>query len=461
MRPLMEDWTTYVLVDLFRRGRLTANPEYQRGVVWSDVQMRMFIDSVLRDYQMPLIYLRKLPIAEDGEARYEIIDGQQRINALYGFATDLPVVETKTLSKVKNVKGSFVVVKTRIPPLFDPRQKKSLFLEFLRHAECPWAGKKFSAIPETNQQDFMRYTFPVVITEGSDDETRDMFIRLQGGSALSEQEKRDSWPGDFCRKVLEIGGKLPLELSGHPFFIDLVRKKKTDRGQVRQLVAQVFMLFLLRRESGADSFSSMGADELDACYRRHSNIKDLDGEVHRFVEILGELHSLFENPKRKLKNDDVIHLVLFADMLRDDFSQKWENGVRNALETWQDRMIRARNLTKGDLANGIQPGLNLLLPAMDFIDSKGPSIEKIRERHAIFSREMLRLLGNDLQPRHPINENGDWTEGAKEAAYYLEGRRDYRNNTHKIAFIHADFQDIPGHAKGTFYENWALTRKES
>jgi uncharacterized protein with ParB-like and HNH nuclease domain len=69
------------LVDLYRAGMLKANPEYQRGVVWSLAQKKKLIDSVMRGYPLPLIYLHHIKKSVAGMQRedLEIIDGQQRI----------------------------------------------------------------------------------------------------------------------------------------------------------------------------------------------------------------------------------------------------------------------------------------------------------------------------------------------------------------------------------------------
>jgi uncharacterized protein with ParB-like and HNH nuclease domain len=66
---------------------LTANPEYQRGVVWSPSLKKKFIDSVLRGYPLPIIFLHhiKKVVANMQREDFEIIDGQQRITALYEF----------------------------------------------------------------------------------------------------------------------------------------------------------------------------------------------------------------------------------------------------------------------------------------------------------------------------------------------------------------------------------------
>ena len=80
---------------------LAVNSEYQRGAVWTVAQKKKLIDSVLREYpgqtcrvarrqeteKVPLIYLHHIKKQVAGHMRedFEVIDGQQRLNALHEF----------------------------------------------------------------------------------------------------------------------------------------------------------------------------------------------------------------------------------------------------------------------------------------------------------------------------------------------------------------------------------------
>src|SRR6266702_1141354 len=105
------------LIKLKKNGMLIANPEYQRGSVWSKDQKKRLIDSLFRQYPLPLIYLHKKRREIDGFINdgLEVIDGQQRTNALYEFS-----------------EGSF--------KLFDPVKDaaQARFPSFLLEQECQW-----------------------------------------------------------------------------------------------------------------------------------------------------------------------------------------------------------------------------------------------------------------------------------------------------------------------------------
>ena len=109
--------TVKELVDLHKEGMAKPNHEYQRGNVWKTDQQKLLIDSVLRGYKLPMIYLhdRKKIVAGRTNESYDIIDGQQRITALRRFA-----------------EGSIY--------LFEVTDPKAKFPKFIQEQPCDWGG---------------------------------------------------------------------------------------------------------------------------------------------------------------------------------------------------------------------------------------------------------------------------------------------------------------------------------
>jgi len=65
-------------------GRLVIQPEYQRSYIYADGKKDVaVIDSLLKKYPLGLLYFNKV-----GNAKYEILDGQQRITSIGRFVTD-------------------------------------------------------------------------------------------------------------------------------------------------------------------------------------------------------------------------------------------------------------------------------------------------------------------------------------------------------------------------------------
>ncbi|WP_035677772.1 DUF262 domain-containing protein [Bradyrhizobium liaoningense] len=75
---------TSKLSDLTKiRERIHLNPVWQRGPVWSRPKQALLVDSILRGYDIPMIYLRETP--PDTAFKYEVVDGQQRLRAIWEF----------------------------------------------------------------------------------------------------------------------------------------------------------------------------------------------------------------------------------------------------------------------------------------------------------------------------------------------------------------------------------------
>jgi hypothetical protein len=67
---------------IYRDGSLVVNRQYQRKLVWTVQEKAMLVDSILKQYPVPLILLAR---SSEGTHKLEIIDGMQRLNAVFGF----------------------------------------------------------------------------------------------------------------------------------------------------------------------------------------------------------------------------------------------------------------------------------------------------------------------------------------------------------------------------------------
>jgi hypothetical protein len=65
-------------------NELSMRPPFQRNPVWVDRQKSFLIDTILSGLPIPEVYMQDT-ITADGEARYIVVDGQQRIRAVLEF----------------------------------------------------------------------------------------------------------------------------------------------------------------------------------------------------------------------------------------------------------------------------------------------------------------------------------------------------------------------------------------
>ena len=363
------------LVDLRRNDLMRVNPEYQRGEVWTRPQQMKLIDSVLRGYQLPVIYLHKIRKVTAGftQDRLEIIDGQQRIQSLYLFA-----------------EGAF--------QLFDPADVRARFPRFLQDQPCPWAGRNFDSLNEDLKDQFLECQLPISYIESEDEnEIRDLFVRLQAGSSLNAQEKRDAYPGDFTEFILKLGGKPEIpRFPGHDFFRRVLRLNPSKgRGKTRQLAAQIAILFLSRRGNGNNYYSDINAKAIDDYYYTNVDFDSNTPDCQRLIDILDKLDLLLGDGKRPaLKGHDAIHLVLFLDTIWDDYVPSWEGMLAGAQDRFSAALAKSIKNQKERIPDEFWNLYGI------WTRSNSDRGENIQRRHHFYSQRMFEYLGN-LTPKDP------------------------------------------------------------
>ena len=175
MRRETSEWSIRMLVDF--ENRINVDAEYQRGKVWSRPQQALLIDSILRGFDIPKIFLRKRP---DGSSHlFDVIDGKQRLTAIWRFVSN-------DFRLLRNG-GSF-------PDL------GSL------------GGKCWSELPN-DAKDRLQFANITVskIEDATEAEIHELFLRLQRGEPLNAAERRNAISGPIRNFVAD-------ELARHPLW---------------------------------------------------------------------------------------------------------------------------------------------------------------------------------------------------------------------------------------------------
>ena len=173
MRRDTSEWTVRLLTDL--QDRVNTEFEYERAEVWSVPQQQFLIDSILRGFDLPEIFLRKLP--DGSEKLFEVVDGLQRLTAIWKF--------------MSNEYG--------LPP----------------SAKYPdWgevSGKTWSALPQHTKArlELAKVTVTELETE-DDDDIRELFYRLQKGESPNAAERRNARTTPVRDFVADILAEHPL-----------------------------------------------------------------------------------------------------------------------------------------------------------------------------------------------------------------------------------------------------------
>jgi uncharacterized protein with ParB-like and HNH nuclease domain len=74
--------TPYNIGDLYqwyKDGTLILQPKFQRREVWSKNARSYLIDTIVRGYPIPKLYVRQQIDLDTGKSIREVVDGQQRL----------------------------------------------------------------------------------------------------------------------------------------------------------------------------------------------------------------------------------------------------------------------------------------------------------------------------------------------------------------------------------------------
>ncbi len=156
---------------LFRDGQLLVNRRYQRKLVWTIIEKERLISSILSDYPIPLILLAERPDVH-GAGKLEIVDGMQRMNAIFSFIENGFAFEGK---------------------YFDIREfaRAAQNAQAALFASAPAEAPRLSPVECANLLDYQLAVTIYPATEEAD--ITDVFGRINsGGRQLSNQERRQA-----------------------------------------------------------------------------------------------------------------------------------------------------------------------------------------------------------------------------------------------------------------------------
>ena len=190
-------------------------------------------------------------------------------------------------------------------------------------------------------------------------EVRNLFIRLQAGTPLTAQEKRDAWPGKFTLFVIRHAGK-----PGHPlhnpkaFFNLFPRSRRLSvaddehyvdgLAETRKFFAGVAMTIMLRDRSGVD-FVDLKGKVINDFYMEKENLElnEQDPAAQRVVRVLDTVaalpgfESLREGPRMSFQW--AFHLALLVDSLAGgSYAPTWRNDVVKAFIEFRAEEAKAR-----------------------------------------------------------------------------------------------------------------------
>jgi hypothetical protein len=203
------DYPVRTLMDLIVDGDLRLDPDYQRQYRWEDDKASRFIESVILNIPVPVLYL-----AEESDSSFSVIDGQQRLTSLMRFIKPL-----------------------ELSSIFPQADLQELVLAGLK-VRPDLNGKRYSELERSDRSAIAKRPIRCIVVLNESDSTLkfEVFERLNTGSAsLTDQEVRNCiYRGTY--------NTLIKELATNKRFVEMATLPDSDRNSMKH--AELVLRFL-------------------------------------------------------------------------------------------------------------------------------------------------------------------------------------------------------------------------
>lgn len=241
--PNRSSYTVSDFSDWATAGTLLISPKFQRRGVWKAPARSFLIDTIIRGFPVPPIYVRVAQSIDKKKTIREVIDGQQRITSVLDYFS-----------------GKFALSK---------------------NVESAYRGLKFDALPEDVQDQIRNYSFVCEVFHGiADDQVLEIFRRVNTYSVpLNNQELRNGrWFGEFKEGAYRLSNKYLTFWRNNKIFSE----QKIARMAEVELTSELMIVLL---EGVQDKKKS-----IDSFYEKYDEVfKERVRIAKRFESVLAEI----------------------------------------------------------------------------------------------------------------------------------------------------------------------------
>lgn len=254
------------------RKEIDFSPYYQRfSRIWDDKKRKLLIDTIINNFDIPKFYLNYF-IEEKNELNinnflYAIIDGKQRLEAIFDF-----------LDNKYPLDNELVFIENE-----DIKIHGLLYNDLLR--DYPDIASRIE-----------NYALDVVfITTDDPSRLEELFLRLNGGVALTNAEKRNAISSPLNEKIRDI-------VKNNDFFLKTVRFNNI-RYQYNDLLTKLFYI------ESQQSLCDLGNKDLENFLRewpKNHTDNDLNKLIEKTLSIIDVFNRVFETKDSLLNSKGVI-----------------------------------------------------------------------------------------------------------------------------------------------------------
>lgn len=231
--------TTYKVADFLswqRQGTLNLRPPFQRGSVWNPKAKSFFIDSIVRGFPVPLIFLQDRTDPQTYEPQRLVVDGQQRLRTVLAYLDPSCLKDAKPTD-------AFKILRTHNPDL---------------------AGQTFKALSDDVQQRILNFEFSVHVLPSTTPNRKllEIFARMNStGMKANEQELRNA---AFSGSFKQFAYSLAYEQLERWLEWKLFSEQQVARMKEVELTSELAMFFV-------SGFSGRNQRAIDGAYRRYDD----------------------------------------------------------------------------------------------------------------------------------------------------------------------------------------------
>ncbi len=261
--------TVAIFWENFLLGKYAFDPPYQRKSVWSEEKQSFFIDSILKNFPVPPIFLHQKIDLSSGKTQYDVIDGKQRLNSIIRF------IKNEIPSSAEHNEDQF----------FDDN------IDGVYFRDLDHDGK------DEYKKRFWRYVIPIEYIDTDDHLIIDnIFDRLnRNGEKLNGQELRKSmYHSTPLLKLVE-------ELAETPFWKERLETTDVSRMEHFEFISELVFQLLEKKPLLANPKT------IDDLYKKYATTIDSQNLGEHFLSVSQVMSSL-NIDYEKLKVSGVSHL---------------------------------------------------------------------------------------------------------------------------------------------------------
>lgn len=283
---------------------LIIQPTFQRNPVWTVSQKSYLIDSILRSYPIPEIYLQER-VNENGESQFIVVDGQQRLRAVLDY-----------------INNEFALTPSE--------------------TDEQWENLTFDELSAKDKKRFFEYKFVIRLLPDIDEEViRNIFKRInKNNERLNAQELRQAtYSGEFIQMINDLADQTYWQDIG------VFSPQKIRRMLDSEFISEIAIAYLNGHQNKKV--------KLDYYYQLYEE-EFTDTERVKFVfdSVIGEILQIMPNIKktrwRNITDFYTLFLVLAQYYEKMPFSSNVREELKDKLEDFGAKVTALQKAIRED-----------------------------------------------------------------------------------------------------------------